>query len=81
MDFLLWFLESSKLQATVGKLFLKLKVIDVEGKRISFIIAAFRSIAKIVLMLPLAFDIWGINKDHRKQAMHDKIFDSYVIKK
>lgn len=45
------FLESSKLQATIGKLLLGIRVTDTDGVRISFSRALFRS---TVIFLPIA---------------------------
>ncbi len=72
--------DSSNFQATIGKMFFKLKVINRHGKRVHFINASARCIIAFITILPLGFGIWGAAKNHRKQALHDKLSDCYVIK-
>lgn len=74
-------LESSILQATLGKLIFKMIVIDREGKRISFQQANRRYWSKLLstLTLYLGFMLAGWTK--RKRALHDMIAGTLVIKK
>lgn len=73
-------LESSKWQASVGKKLLKLKVTDEEGKRITFLRATGRYFAKILsgLIFGIGFMMAGWSK--KKQALHDRIADTVVIR-
>lgn len=71
-------MESSKYQATLGKMALGLKVTDVEGRRISFLRATARHFAKILsgLILMIGFIMAGFTE--RKQALHDMIAGTLV---
>jgi len=72
-------LESSRYQATLGKLALGICVTDMEGKRISFLRATGRYFGKILsgLTLFLGFMMAGWTK--RKQALHDIMASCVVI--
>jgi uncharacterized RDD family membrane protein YckC len=74
-------LESSTWQATLGKKALGLEVTDVEGRRISFGRATGRFFAKIIsaLILFIGFIMAGFTE--RKQALHDMIAGTLVIRK
>jgi uncharacterized RDD family membrane protein YckC len=74
-------MQSSKHQATLGKMALGLKVVDGEGNRLSFGRASLRYIGKFVssLVLMIGYIIAAFNP--RKQALHDMIASTYVIKK
>lgn len=73
-------LESSKYQATLGKMALGLKVTDLEGRRISFLRATGRHFAKIIsgLILLIGFIMAGFTQ--RKQALHDMIAGTLVVR-
>ncbi|MEI7492602.1 MAG: RDD family protein [Bacteroidota bacterium] len=71
--------EASVYQATIGKMILKLKVIDLYGKRISVLRSFFRCITIIISILPVGFGIWYITTDPKKRAWHDLILGTYVI--
>lgn len=73
-------MESSKFQATVGKIALNIKVVDYEGKKISFKLATIRYFSKLLsaLILFIGFFMAGFTK--RKQALHDLIAKTTVIK-
>ena len=74
-------MQSSKYQATLGKMALGLKVVDSEGMRLSFGKASLRYIGKFVssLVLMIGYIIAAFNP--KKQALHDMIAGTYVIKK
>ena len=73
-------LESSKWQGTPGKIFVGLKVIDTDGKRISYDKACMRGIFRIVSMLILFIGyIFILLKDHR--TLHDIWSKTYVVDK
>lgn len=74
-------MESSRLQATVGKMALGIIVTDETGNRISFMRANGRFFAKMVsaLILYIGYIMAGFTE--RKQALHDIIASTYVIKK
>src|SRR5947199_10802714 len=71
---------SSSYQATLGKMALGLKVIDLEGRRISFARATGRHFAKVLsaIMLLIGFIMAGFTE--RKQALHDMIAGTLVIR-
>jgi|GEM_PF-2977215 len=73
--------ESSERQATLGKQICGLKVIDKEGKRPSFIVAALRFLAQTISAIPLGFGYLAITLNDRNQAWHDMMLRCYVIKK
>lgn len=72
--------ESSTLQGTIGKMLLKLKVIDLYGKNISVVRAMFRCLSVLISIVPFGLGIWYISTDRKKRSWHDLIAGSYVIK-
>ena len=74
-------LESSSLQATLGKLMLGMTVTDMNGDRISFLKAAGRYLGMIVSFITLYIGflmcIWTKNK----QCLHDKMAGCLVYTK
>jgi uncharacterized RDD family membrane protein YckC/ribosomal protein L40E len=74
-------MESSSLQATLGKMALGIVVTDLEGNRISFVRATGRHFAKIIsgIILYIGFIMAGFTA--KKQALHDIIADCLVVKK
>ena len=74
-------MESSKAQASVGKLALGIKVTDMEGNRISFGKGLLRSIGKIISeMICFIGYLMALFTD-KKQALHDMIANTLVVKK
>ena len=75
-------MESSARQATVGKSVMALRVTNIEGQRISFAHATGRFFAKIVSgMIPLAIGYIMAAFTAKKQALHDLIAGTLVLKK
>jgi len=75
-------MESSERQATVGKSVMSLRVTNYEGQRISFGHATGRFFAKIVTgMIPFAIGYIMAAFTERKQALHDLIAGTLVLKK
>jgi uncharacterized RDD family membrane protein YckC len=74
-------MESSARQATLGKMALGLRVTDEQGRRIGFGRATGRYFAKIIsaLILFIGFIMAGFTT--RKQALHDMIAGTLVVKK
>lgn len=72
--------ESSESQATLGKRLIGLRVTDLQGRRISFGRATLRLVCKILsyLTLLIGFLIQPFTK--RKQALHDLLAGTLVIK-
>lgn len=79
-----WFyyviLESSWLKTTPGKMMVGIVVTDADGKKISLIKANQRYWGKYISMLPLyiGFIMSGFTK--KKQALHDKMSKTLVVK-
>lgn len=72
--------ESSRRQATPGKILLKLKVTDQYGQRISFGRAAGRFIIKYVLgFFTFQFIHVAVAMTRKKQGLHDLMVDTLVI--
>ncbi|MCS7259008.1 MAG: RDD family protein [candidate division WOR-3 bacterium] len=74
-------MESSKLQATLGKLALKIVVTDIKGNPVTFERASARYFAKILSTLTLGVGFILAGFTPRKQALHDIITGCLVIKK
>ena len=72
--------DSSDMHATFGKRLLKLKIVDLNGNRISFIKALFRCLAVFISILAIGLGIWYISTDSKKQGWHDLIAGSFVLK-
>jgi uncharacterized RDD family membrane protein YckC len=72
-------MESSAKQATLGKIIMSIKVVDSDGKRISFGKASGRFFGKILsgLILGLGFIMAGFTE--RKQALHDILANCLVV--
>jgi uncharacterized RDD family membrane protein YckC len=73
-------MESSSKQATVGKMALGLKVTNLQGQRISFARATGRHFAKIVSKLTLLIGYIMAGFTERKQALHDMIAGTLVVR-
>lgn len=73
-------LTSSSWQGTLGKHMLDLKVTDEQGNRISFERATGRYFAKIISSLTLGIGYLMVAFTERKQALHDMIAGTLVVK-
>lgn len=73
-------LESSEQQATWGKRLVGLRVTDLDGGQISFGRAAGRFLAKIVSYLTLLIGFLMQPFTKRKQALHDILAGTLVVK-
>ena len=71
---------SSAWQATVGKRVCSLKVVDYDGKRISFGRATGRYFGAWLSSLPLGIGFLMITWTRRRQALHDFLAETLVIK-
>jgi uncharacterized RDD family membrane protein YckC len=71
--------ESSRSQATPGKVLMKIEVTDLDGNRISFARATLRHFAKFIsaLIIFIGFIMIGLTK--KKQGLHDKIGGCLVL--
>ena len=73
-------MESSGMQATLGKKALGLIVTDESGQRISFARATGRYFAKIVSALILLIGFIMVAFTERKQGLHDKLAGTLVVR-
>jgi uncharacterized RDD family membrane protein YckC len=73
--------ESSTYQATIGKQVIGIKVVDLEGNRISFGKAFFRYVIKIVTALMLGIGYLAIIFSKKKQGLHDMAVGLVVVYK
>jgi uncharacterized RDD family membrane protein YckC len=74
-------MESSANQATVGKMAVGIKVVGLRGERISFSNATGRHFAKYLSALILLIGYIMAAFSEKKQALHDKIAGTYVVRK
>jgi uncharacterized RDD family membrane protein YckC len=90
IGYILWFvgffvyfayMESSESQATVGKMALGIQVTDLQGNRIAFGKALGRNVAKILSALILYIGFIMAAFTAKKQALHDMIASTLVVKK
>jgi uncharacterized RDD family membrane protein YckC len=73
--------ESSPKQATLGKQALGIVVTDLQGKRIDFVKATIRYFSKIISSLILLIGYIMAAFTEKKQALHDMIAGTLVLKK
>jgi uncharacterized RDD family membrane protein YckC len=72
-------MESSSRQATVGKLAVGIKVGKANGQQISFANSLGRYFAKLISSAILYIGYMMAGWDSKKQALHDKIANTYVF--
>lgn len=75
------FMESSKYQATLGKMALGVVVTDLDGSRITFGRAAGRNLGKVLSGLILMIGYIMAAFTGKKQALHDLMAGTLVLKK
>lgn len=75
------FMESSKFQATIGKLALGLIVTDENGAPLDFVKALIRNVSKIISSMILLIGYIMAGFTEKKQALHDIIAKTLVVKK
>jgi uncharacterized RDD family membrane protein YckC len=73
-------MESSPRGATVGKMALGLRVVDVQGQRISFMRATGRFFAKFISGLILMIGYLMVAFTDRKRGLHDIMAGTLVVK-
>lgn len=78
---LLYFItmESSKYQATVGKLLMRIKVVNQQGVRMNLSESIIRNLSKIISAIFLLIGFLMVLFDDRKRALHDRIAGTFVI--
>jgi uncharacterized RDD family membrane protein YckC len=73
-------LESSVWQATVGKRFLGMVVVDGAGRRLTFARSARRQIGRFLSQVAFYVGFLLILITEKHQGMHDKLADTFVIR-
>jgi uncharacterized RDD family membrane protein YckC len=74
-------MESSSRQATIGKMAVGIKVTDLNGDAIGFANATGRYFAKFVSAIIIGIGFLMAGFTEKKQALHDMIAGTLVIKK
>ena len=74
-------MESSGKQATVGKMVLGLKVTDINGNKLDFVKALVRNVSKLISSFILCIGYIMAGFTEKKQALHDMIASTLVVKK
>ena len=74
-------MESSSIQATLGKLAMGIFVCDANGNRLTIGRAALRYFGKILSALILGIGFLMAAFTENKQALHDKLANCYVMNK
>jgi uncharacterized RDD family membrane protein YckC len=75
------FMMSSEWQATVGKRVMSIVVTDMEGKRLSFARATGRHFAKYISVFLIGIGFIVAAFTAKKQALHDMIAETLVVKR
>ena len=73
-------LTASKLQGTLGKRALGIKVVNERGQRISITTSIFRYIGKILSSIILCIGFLMVAFSKKKRGLHDNLANTYVIK-
>lgn len=72
-------LESSSAQATLGKRAVGIKVVDLNGERLTFGRAAGRYLAMYISAILLLMGFIMVAFDKKKQGLHDKLANCLVV--
>lgn len=73
------FMESSSKQATLGKMAMSIKVVDINGQRLNFWHAAGRNLGKVVSYVIIYFGFFMAAFTRRRQALHDIMASTFVV--
>ena len=65
---------------TLGQIVANVKVVRADGKRVDLRTAVLRFLGYIVCVLTLGIGFLMVAFDERKQGLHDKIANTYVIR-
>ena len=74
-------MECSRMQGTIGKMALGIKVTDLEGNQISFAKATGRHFGKIISSVILGVGYIMVAFTERKQGLHDMMAGCLVVNK
>ncbi|MSP48513.1 MAG: RDD family protein [Alphaproteobacteria bacterium] len=73
-------MTASRYQATIGKLALGLRVVDNEGRRLTFARSLGRWFAKILSALLFGIGFLMVAFTHRKRGLHDMLAGTLVLR-
>jgi uncharacterized RDD family membrane protein YckC len=73
--------ESSAWQATIGKRAMDIYVMDLQGRRISFVQASGRFFGKVISAIILGVGFIMIAFTERKQGLHDMLAGCLVVRR
>lgn len=73
-------MESGPKQATYGKQLLRIKVVDTEGRRVTFGRAAGRNLAKLLSVATLFIGYLFSFFNKQQQCLHDMVAGTLVMK-
>jgi len=81
--FFLYFiiLEATPLKSTLGKLIFGIEVVNLQNNKITIINSIIRNLSKLVSLLPLGLGFFWIILSKNKEAFHDILSKTKVIKK
>lgn len=74
-------MESSKYGGTIGKIAVSIKVVDLDGNRVTFARATGRYFSRIITNMTLLIGYILAGLTDKKQALHDMIASCLVVKK
>lgn len=74
-------MESSKLQASIGKIALGLKVVDEKGNQLKILRSFGRNMSKFLSLFTLFIGFMMAGWTSKKQALHDMVTNCYIIKR
>ncbi|CAN5145380.1 hypothetical protein BH09BAC6_BH09BAC6_16110 [soil metagenome] len=73
--------EATPLRGSLGKKIIGLAVVDANGKRLSLPKALLRNVSRVVSTLPLWIGYFAVLWTDHRQAWHDQIAKTYIIKR
>jgi uncharacterized RDD family membrane protein YckC len=73
--------ESTETRGSIGKLVCRLIVVDIEGKRIGFLKALSRNLAKILSSFLCGAGFLMILFNKNRQGLHDQLAKTYIVRK
>ena len=73
-------MESSKQQATLGKIAVGLKVTNMDGERLDFLTAFLRNLGKILSQMTIYIGYIMAGFTPKKQALHDILTNTLVVR-
>jgi uncharacterized RDD family membrane protein YckC len=73
--------EASPMRGSIGKRIFKMVVVDVDGLRLSYLNALLRSVGKTLSIAFLYLGFLSIFFTEHRQALHDLLAKTYVVKR